>query len=100
MYELYLVSLLVSVDELAPILRKLVEKTGARLRKAGYQAQGVHLGILYRDHDYWHHGVKLPRVIFDSRDIYKAIHRLLLSCPYHKPVRTLAVSCFERAAPR
>ena len=86
---------LASVEELAPILRKLVEKTGARLRKAGYQAQGVHLGMLYRDHDYWHHGVKLPRVIFDSRDIYKEIHRLLLSCPYRKPVRTLAVSCFE-----
>jgi len=82
---------------LAPILAKLVEKTGFRLRKAGYRASGVHLGILFRDHSYWHKGVGLSRSIFDSRDIYKAIHLLLLKCPKVGRgigVTNLAESCF------
>lgn len=89
--------------ELAPILQKLVEKTGARMRKAGYQACGVHLAILYRDGTHWHHGKALLEPIFDSRDIYKKAFQILLaspsglSCPHQKPVANLAVSCFNLA---
>lgn len=86
---------LVSPAELAPLLQKLVEKTGYRMRKAGYKARGVHLSILYRDFDWWHRGVSLPDFIFDSRDIYKVAFYLLLKCPYRKGVRQLAVSCFN-----
>lgn len=81
--------------ELAPILQKLVEKMGHRMRKAGYRARGVHLSIVYRDFDYWHQGIRLPDFLFDSKDIYKIIFRLMLKCPYQKPVRQLAVSCFN-----
>ncbi len=86
---------LTTPDELSPILRKLVEKTGMRLRKAGYRAKGVHLAIVYRDLTYWHRGVTLPDYIFDSRDIYKFVFQLLLQSPYKKPVRDLAESVFS-----
>ncbi len=86
---------LVTPEELAPILRKLVEKTGMRLRQAGYRARGVHLAIVYRDFSYWHKGVTLQEHIFDSRDIYKVVFRLLLQSPYRKTVRELAESVFE-----
>lgn len=86
---------LVTPDELAPILQKLVEKTGARLRKAGYKARGVHLSLVYRDWDFWHHGHSFPDFIFDSRDIYKAAFRILISAPYRKPVREIAESVFN-----
>lgn len=85
---------LTTFEELAPIIRKLVEKAGARLRTAGYKARGVHLALTYRDHDYWHQGMKLPRQIFDSRDIYKEVFRLLWRCPHRKPVKAIAVSCY------
>ncbi len=81
------------IEDLTPILQKLVEKTGARLRKAGYRAKGVHLGILYRDRTYWHKGMSLPDYVFDSRDVYKALFKLLLTSP-RKPVRNLAESVF------
>jgi DNA polymerase-4 len=86
---------LTSRDELAPILNKLVEKMGARLRRAGYRTQGVHVCVAYRDHDYWHQSVKLARTIFDSRDIYREAYNLLCRAPRRKPVRNLAVSCFN-----
>src|SRR3989344_6324306 len=41
-------------EDLAPILQKLVEKTGFRLRRAGYKTSGVHVAILYRDGNFWH----------------------------------------------
>lgn len=83
------------ISELTPILQKLVEKAGARMRKAGYKARGVHLAITYRDRSHWHRGASLPEPIFDSRDIYKYAFRLLLASPGIKPVANLAVSCFN-----
>ncbi len=82
-------------DELAPILQKLVHKTGLRLRRHGYKARGVHLSIVFRDHNFWHQGHSLPFDIFDSRDIYSRVFSLLLHCPYRGPVREIAVSVFN-----
>lgn len=82
-------------QELSPILTKLVEKTGMRLRRAGYRAKGVHIAVSYRDGGFWHKGVTFERSLFDSREIYKKAFRVLGLCPYKKPVRELAVSCFN-----
>ncbi|KKT40404.1 hypothetical protein A3K29_03320 [Candidatus Collierbacteria bacterium RIFOXYB2_FULL_46_14] len=81
-------------EELAPILTKLVEKLGFRMRREGYQARGVHLAVLFRDHEFWHQGLKLDQPLFLSQDIYRVAYRLLSHSPYHLPVRNLAVSCF------
>jgi DNA polymerase-4 len=86
---------LVSPDDLAPILSKLVEKVGFRMRHADFQAKGVHLGILYRNHQFFHKGRTFYQPIFDSQDIYKAAHHILRHSPYKLPVRNLAVSCFN-----
>lgn len=84
-----------NIQDLAPLLQKLVEKMGLRMRRAGYRARGVHVSVLYRDGTHWHHGSVQNAPIFDSRDIYKAALRILMHSPYRKPVHTLAVSCFE-----
>ena len=81
-------------EEMAPILTKLVEKLGFRMRGSGFQAKGVHLGILYRDHEFWHQGIRLDQPLFLSQDIYRVAYRLLSHSPYRLPVRNLAVSCF------
>ncbi len=86
---------LVTPQELAPLLRKLVEKTGVRMRKANFWAKGVHFAVMYRDGSFWHRGITIPDYIFDSRDIYEIAFNLLLASPYRKPVRDLAVSCFH-----
>lgn len=83
------------LEELAPILQKLIEKMCFRMRRAGYTARGVHLAILYKDRTFWHRGVTLPNYIFDSRDVYKEIYHLVVHCPYRNPVAQLAVSCFS-----
>lgn len=82
-------------EELSPILTKLVEKMGFRLRRSGLKARGVHLSVMYRDWSYWHKAVSLEKYIFDSRDIYKKAFRILCAAPYKKAVRELAVSVFD-----
>lgn len=81
-------------EDLAPILSKLVEKLGFRMRGGGYQARGVHLGLLFADGQYWHRGLKLDQPVFLSQDIYRVAYRLL-SHSSRLPVRNLAVSCFD-----
>ena len=86
---------LTTPEKLAPILAKLVTKMGSRLRRAGYKARGVHLAVSYRDGSFWHKGITFPKVFFDSRNIYKEAFKMLSFSPYRKPVRSLAVSCFN-----
>lgn len=80
---------------LTKILCKLVEKMGRRLRYAGYTAKGVHVGCEYSDHSFWHHGQTLYSRIYASNDLYKAALKVFFSAPYKKPVRNIAVSCFN-----
>lgn len=86
---------LITSEELSPILSKLVEKMGARLRHADYKARGIHVSIVYRDWSHWHKGISFPKMLFDSRDIYKKAFTIMCSAPCKKPVRELAVSCFN-----
>lgn len=81
--------------ELLPILQKLCEKTGQRLRAAGYKAKGISLFISYRNHAYWHKSQTLAKDIFDSRDLYQEAVRMLKLSNLAFPVHTLAVSCFN-----
>ncbi|MFZ2202653.1 MAG: DNA polymerase IV [Microgenomates group bacterium] len=85
---------LITETELTPILAKLVEKTAYRLRRGGYTTSGVHLAIVYRDGTYWHQGLTIPE-IFASNDVYRYVRQLLQNCRGAKPVRNLAVSCFN-----
>lgn len=82
-------------EDLAPILQKLVFKTGARMRKKGFKAKGVSLAVFYRDRPFWHRSVTFPEYFFDSADIYKKAFEILTQAPAGKPVGKLAVSCFS-----
>jgi len=81
-------------EEIAPILSKLVQKMGFRLRKAGYKASGVHLAISFRNGTFWHQAKTSKRPLYTSVEIYKDAFRLFVSCPYRKPVRDMSVSVF------
>jgi len=83
-----------SLEDLAPILMKLVFKSTMRLRKAGFSARGVHLGVRYKEFPFWHKGKSVSEPIFTTSDIYTIAHELLEKSP-RKPVANLAVTCFN-----
>ncbi|HOX96041.1 MAG TPA: DNA polymerase IV [Candidatus Woesebacteria bacterium] len=86
---------LTSPEEMAPILAKLVEKVGFRMRHSNFQAKGVYLSLLYDNYQYFHEGKSLDQPIFDSRDIYRIAFRLLRHSSYKLPVKNLSISCFN-----
>lgn len=83
------------MEDLSPILARLTEKVCSRLRGTGYQASGVHLALVYKNGTSWHKGRKLSESRFDTRDIYKAVFRLLMEANPISPVLNIAVSLFD-----
>ena len=81
--------------ELAKLLMKLCEKTGRRLRRAEYAAQGVHVSCVYTDFSFWHTGRKVEHPLYTTREIYLKAMRLLNQSGYKKRVRNLAVSVYD-----
>lgn len=82
-------------DQLSPILHKLVEKCSFRMRQAGFAARGVHVGILYKDRNFWHHGGVTQEILFNSNDIYRFAYKIMTHSPYHTIVANLSVSLFN-----
>jgi DNA polymerase IV len=62
---------------LAPLLMKLCEKAGRRLRRARFSAKGIHVACVFTDLSYWHTGRKFDVPVFTSRDIFIKAMRLL-----------------------
>ncbi len=90
--------------ELSAILAKLVNKTASRLRKHGYAAYGIHVGISFKKglapsgaigEVGWHHGERLAQPVFYTSDIFTQALRILKKAPATRPVHTLAVSCYD-----
>lgn len=83
------------IEDLSPILSRLTEKTCGRLRNAGFVAGGVHLALVYKDGSWWHKGRRLEGNRFDTRDIYRAVFRLLIEANPQNPVLNIMISCFN-----
>lgn len=64
-------------EEVSRLLMKLCEKTGRRLRKHDYQAQGVSLWLSFEDGSFWHQSKRTKTLIYSTQDIYLQIIKLL-----------------------
>jgi DNA polymerase IV len=81
-------------NDALPILQKLIEKMGKRLRDKSYTTRGIHLALWYSDHSFFHHGENLCNSIFSSKDIYQKIKFLFDNFP-DKQIREISVGCFN-----
>lgn len=81
--------------KLAPMLMKLCEKTGRRMRRSGYCAQGVHLSLIYQDHTMWHKGRRTNSYVYTTQDIFRQAMLLFNRQPYKKVVTNLFVTVYD-----
>ena len=84
-----------SFEFLLPLVQKLVEKTASRMRAKGYCARGVYIGLSFQDGSHWHISETVSQDLFDARDIYREVMRLLSKCPEVRPVRVISESVFN-----
>ena len=80
--------------ELYPLMMKLCEKMGRRVRRNEFKAYGVHVGAVYTDLSYWHMGRMFHTPLYTTSDFYSKALLLLNRQPQWKQVRELAVSCY------
>jgi DNA polymerase-4 len=85
------------LEDLAPFLMKLCEKTGRRLRQGNFIAYGIHVALIYSDGTHWHTGTKVSASLYTTQEIYTKALMLLQRQTAWKAVRNLAVSVFELA---
>ena len=81
-------------QELAPLLMKLTEKMGRRLRRAGNRASGIHVACIYTDWTYWHKGITFQAEMYTTAELFKKVLLVFNRQPERKTVAKLAVSCY------
>lgn len=86
--------------QLATLLIKLSEKTGRRLRRGGFIANGIHVSFVYDDWTYWHKGKTLENSMYTTSEIYLQALKILNAQPEAKIVREIAVSVFNLSSSR
>jgi DNA polymerase IV len=84
-----------SQRELSPLIMKLCEKMGRRLRKKGYLAYGIHLAMVYKDGTSWHRGRLTNHQMYTTMELYKRSLLIFNQQPEVKIVTLLSVSCYD-----
>jgi DNA polymerase IV len=82
-------------EKIGRLLMKLCEKTGRRLRKHDYQAQGVFLGLGFEDKTWWGKHKRTKGPLYSTQDIYTHIISLLREIPLHARVTHINIAVFD-----
>jgi DNA polymerase-4 len=88
-------------EKIARLLMKLCEKTGRRIRKHGYQAWGISLGMGFENGYWWGKGKRLSAPLYSTQEIYLAVMRLfrLVEIPARLTHVNIAVFDVKPVAP-
>jgi DNA polymerase-4 len=82
-------------EKIARLLMKLCEKTGRRLRKHDYQAQGVYLGMAFENQSWWGKSRRSKALIYSTQDIYLNIMRLFHMVDIPARVTHINIAVFD-----
>ena len=85
-------------EELSKILMKLCEKMGRRLRRKGFTAYGIHVGMMYQDGTYWHRGRVSDSEMYTTMELYRRALLIFNQQPERKAVIQFSVSCYSLTA--
>jgi DNA polymerase IV len=79
-------------EKVKRLLMKLCEKTGRRLRKHGYQAQGVFLGLGFEDNTWQGKSKHTKALLYATQDIYAQIVQVLNEIPFPAKVTHINIA--------
>lgn len=82
-------------EKVARLLMKLCEKTGRRLRKHDYQAQGIFLGIGFENGAWWGKSRRSRALIYSTQEIYVRVMHLLDMVEFPARVTHLNIAVFD-----
>jgi DNA polymerase-4 len=82
-------------EKISRLIIKLCEKTGRRLRKHDYQAQGVFLGLGFENGTWWGKSRRSKALIYSTQEIYLNIMRLFNRVEIPARVVHINISVFD-----
>lgn len=82
-------------EKIERLLMKLCEKTGRRLRKHDYQAQGVFLGLGFENNTWWGKSKRSKSLIYSTQDIYVHIVKLLREVQFPARMTHINIAVFD-----
>jgi len=81
---------------LSKLMMKLCEKVGRRLRRNNFMAEGIHVWVLYEDHDFWHHGQHTYTRLYRTDQIFEYAQAVFAMRPhYNKAIAKLGVTVYD-----
>lgn len=78
----------------APILATMVERMGARMRRGGYHAKAVAIGLVFEDHTYWGGHRRFSQALVDNQQLYRPLFELYTRAP-RKGITRMNAVCFD-----
>ena len=85
----------ISDKEIEPILIKLTEKAGRRLRRQGFVAHGVHVFTLCSNGYYWHQQRLQDSEMYTTMELYKGVWRVLHRRPNKERIYKIGISFYD-----
>ena len=82
-------------EKVARLIMKLSEKTGRRLRKHDFQAQGVYLGMAFENQSWWGKSYRTKSLIYSTQDIYLSLMRLFRRVEIPARVTHINIAVFD-----
>lgn len=82
-------------EKVARLLMKLCEKTGRRLRKHDYQAQGISLWLSFENGEWWSKSHRTKAFLYSTQDIYLHAVRLMHMITFPARVTHINLSVFD-----
>lgn len=81
--------------KICPMLMKLCEKMGRRLRRKSFIARGIHVGMIYRDGTYWHRARLTGEQMYTTMELYRNALLIYNQQPEIKAITKISVSCYN-----
>lgn len=82
-------------EKISRLIMKLCEKSGRRLRKHGYQAQGISVGLGFENRSWWGKSKRTKTLLYSTQDIYLNVMRLLRGFVYPARVTHIHIAVFD-----
>jgi DNA polymerase-4 len=81
--------------QLMPIVMKLVQLMGRRLRRKGFCATGIVVGCLFKNGLFWQQRHKNFERLYSTQQIYTVVSRLLINLPYQSAIKIVFMRCYD-----
>jgi DNA polymerase-4 len=82
-------------EKISRLLMKLSEKTGRRLRKHNFVAEGIYLWLSFEDRTYWAKGKDTKTDIYSTQEIYLHAQKLLNQVQIPARVTNMGVTVYK-----